>query len=172
MNKKNPGGKWDRVARRPRHCGSRLWSWRVNDNLRCSAVLRPIPCSLTSKQFRWCRNAPPNDELAAKKFLPFFPTPFGVVVCEASGVERRSGNGRPIFDCCGAHSTSGCRCEDAGDVRKENGKEEKVRRACRVGEATHPGPQSRVNGSTLQTSVLERWRTPGSTVTFKDSSWE
>ena len=78
-------------------------------------------------------------------------TPVGVVVCEAPGVERRSGNGRPI-DCCGAHSTSGCRwCEDAGDVSnmrllQKNGKRVKARygmRACRVGEAAHPGPQSR-----------------------------
>ena len=60
------------------------------------------------------------------------PTPFGAVVCEASGVERRSGNGRPI-DCCGAHSTSGCRwCEDADNVRSKmillnNGKRERKR---------------------------------------------
>ena len=33
-----------------------------------SRVLRPTQSSLPSKQFRWCRNAPPNDELAAKKF--------------------------------------------------------------------------------------------------------
>ena len=80
------------------------------------------------------------------------PTPLGVVVCEASGVERRSGNGRPI-DCCGAHSAFGCRwCQDAGDVRcnmTKNGKREMARygmRACRVGEASHQG-LSAVDGS-------------------------
>ena len=65
------------------------------------------------------------DEFAAKKFHRL-PIPLGVV-CEASGVERRSGNWRPS-DCCGGHSASGCRsCEDANDVRcnlMKNGKRE------------------------------------------------
>ena len=59
-----------------------------------SHVVASHPSSLPSKQFRWYKNAPPNDELAAKKFhrLPKSSRSG----CEASGVERRSGNGTSI----------------------------------------------------------------------------
>ena len=91
-----------------------------------SHVVASHPSSLPSKQFRWYKNAPPNDELAAKKFhrLPKSSRSG----CEASGIERRSGNGTSI-NCCGTQHLAAC---------SKLAREREFGMECgRIGEAAH-----------------------------------
>ena len=120
---------------------------------RKSSVLRRVvashPSSLPSKQFRWYRNVPPNDRALRRRSSIVSPTPLGVVVCEASGVERRLEMGDPLIVAELTQLLAAGGAKTAGDVRCNMMKKWQERessygmRACGVGEAAHPGPPSR-----------------------------
>ena len=92
------------------HCGSRLWSWRVNSSV-LSRVVASHPEQSSVEAIEVVQERSATTSLRRSS-----PTPLGVVVCEASGVKRRSGNGNQLIV---AELTlllvAGC--EDAGDVR-------------------------------------------------------
>ena len=106
---------WEAEAKALRQQIVELEGQRKSSVLSRVVLLRPIPNSLPSKQFRWCTGTRRQTTSLRRRSSIVSPTPLGVVVCEAFGFERRSGNGRPM-ECCGAHSAFGW-CQDAGECQ-------------------------------------------------------